>query len=78
MVIRSLEAGKIIIPHRANSASGNTSVCSARAAIASRSARVPGTAEADAANALASTSILRSANIMIDTAEKISRIVHMK
>ena len=38
MVIRSLEAGKSIIPDSANRASGKTSVCSTRAAIASRSA----------------------------------------
>ena len=53
MVIRSFEAGNSIIPDSANSASGKTSVCSTRAAIASRSAAVPGTAAAWAANALA-------------------------
>ena len=57
---------------RANSASGNTSVCSDAAAIASRSARVPGTAEADAREDAGPISILRSANIMIDAAEKIT------
>ena len=77
MVIRSLEAGKSIIPDSANSASGKTSVCSTLNAIASRSAWVPGTAEACGANGLVPSS-LRSANISSERAPKTSRMVQMK
>ena len=77
MVIRSLDAGKSIIPNTANSASGKTSVCSTRLLIASRSAGVPGTAAACGAKTLA-FSILVSANISNDAALKTIKIVHMK
>src|SRR5512133_825180 len=77
MVIKSLEAGKSIIPNTANSARGNTSVCSTRLRIASRSATVPGTAAACGAKTLV-VSILVSANVSSDAALKMSRIVHMK
>ena len=76
MVIRSFDAGNSIIPDSANSASGKTSVCSARSAIASCSAAVPGTAAADGANGLMSS--LRSANSRNDTPPKTSRIDQMK
>jgi hypothetical protein len=77
MVIKSLDAGKSIIPNTANSASGNTSVCSTRLLIASRSATVPGTAAACGAKTLA-FSILVSANINSAAALKMIKIVHMK
>ena len=77
MVIRSLDAGKSIIPNTAKSASGKTSVCSTRLLIASRSAGVPGTAAACGAKTLA-FSILVSANISNDAALKTIKIVHMK
>ncbi len=77
MVSRSFDAGNSIIPDSANSASGKTSVCSALSSIASRSAGVPGTAAAWAANGLA-FSMDRSANSRIDTAPKTSSSVHMK
>jgi hypothetical protein len=76
-VIKSLEAGKSIIPNTANRASGKTSVCSTRLLIASRSARVPGTAAACGANTLA-FSILVSTNINSAAELKMITIVHMK
>lgn len=46
MVSRSSEAGNSSMPATANMVSGNTSVCATPARVATRSATLPGTAEA--------------------------------
>ncbi len=66
------------MPPSANSASGNTSVCSNRAADASASARLPGTVAADAANVLTPPFTSRSANTRMASSPNTSSAPHMK
>ena len=61
MISRSLAAGNSIIPDTANSISGKTSVCSSPRVEASRSASVPGSADAWPAKASTPPSSWRSA-----------------
>ncbi len=77
-VIRSLAATKTIIPARENSASGNTSVCSWRAVVASASAGLPGTDAAEAANAVTPLPRSRSAKTSRLSRPNTSRDAHIR
>ena len=77
IVSRSLAARKTIMPPRENSASGNTSECSSRAAVASSSCTLPGTDAAAAENTEAPLPSRRSANTESASAPNTSSEAHI-